>query len=164
MAHQPIQFGSSGGGGRSGGSSGGGNKDSDDFGEVVEPLPAGLRPTALDLKKDVALTVTWSDGRVSVYPVEYLRRKSPSAEAKAFREEQEKNPLMVLPSSASGGGSDQPFRADNAELVGHYALRIEFSDGHRTGLYTWAYLREIDPGREIAKNTSNDSTASTDRE
>lgn len=158
MAHQPIQFGHSGGksgkksGEKSGGDSGGGRKDSDDFGEIVEPLPPGLRPTAIDLKKDTALTVTWSDGRVSVYPVGYLRRKSPSAEAKAFREEQAKNPLMVLPPSASGGGggSDKPFTAENAELVGNYALRVEFSDGHRTGLYTWAYLREIDPGRPSA--------------
>lgn len=139
MAHQPIQF----------GPADGGHKDSDDFGEVVEPLPAGLRPTALDLKKDVALTVTWSDGRVSVYPVGYLRRKSPSAEAKAFREEQAKNPLMVLPASAAGSGSGEPFRAESAELIGNYALRIEFSDGHRTGLYTWAYLREIDPDRPL---------------
>lgn len=34
----------------------------------------------------------------------------------------------------------------SAELVGNYALRIAFSDGHRTGIYSWRYLREIDPG------------------
>ncbi|MEM9914978.1 MAG: DUF971 domain-containing protein [Planctomycetota bacterium] len=137
MAHQPIQFGPP--------EDRGAVKGSDDFGEVVEPLPPGLRPTALDLKKDTALTVTWSDGRVSVYPVGYLRRHSPSAEAKAFREKQAQNPLTVLPTS--GKDVTQPFRAETAELVGNYALRIEFSDGHRTGLYTWAYLREIDPDR-----------------
>ena len=27
--------------------------------------------------------------------------------------------------------------------VGHYAVRIVFDDGHDTGLYTWAYLREL---------------------
>ena len=32
-----------------------------------------------------------------------------------------------------------------AELVGNYALRINFSDGHSTGIYSWDYLREIDP-------------------
>ncbi|MEM1109780.1 MAG: DUF971 domain-containing protein [Planctomycetota bacterium] len=135
MAHQPIQF----------GPSGDGHKGSDDFGEVVTPLPPGIRPTALDLKKEEALTVTWSDGRLSVYPVGYLRRHSPSAEAKALREAQAKNPLTVLPASAAKVDNDRPFHAENAELIGNYALRIEFSDGHRTGLYTWAYLREIDP-------------------
>jgi len=29
------------------------------------------------------------------------------------------------------------------EAVGHYALRIRFSDGHDTGIYTWRYLREL---------------------
>jgi DUF971 family protein len=30
-------------------------------------------------------------------------------------------------------------------MVGNYAIRIRFSDGHDTGIYSWAYLREIDP-------------------
>lgn len=98
-------------------------------------------PSDLDLQRDKGLTVTWADGATSFYPVSYLRRMSPSAEARELREQMEKNPLTVLPDSASGG----PLRADDAELVGNYALRIIFSDGHKTGLYTWSYLRQIDP-------------------
>ena len=30
-----------------------------------------------------------------------------------------------------------------ADPVGRYAVRIHFSDGHSSGLYTWAYLREL---------------------
>ncbi|MGA0174271.1 MAG: gamma-butyrobetaine hydroxylase-like domain-containing protein, partial [Phycisphaerales bacterium] len=56
-------------------------------------------------------------------------------------EELARNPLTVLP---SGGGD--PLEATSAELVGQYAVRIGFSDGHSTGIYSWAYLREIDPG------------------
>lgn len=29
------------------------------------------------------------------------------------------------------------------ELVGNYAMKIHWSDGHRTGIYTWDYLRRI---------------------
>ena len=29
------------------------------------------------------------------------------------------------------------------EPVGNYAVRIVFDDGHDTGLYSWAYLREL---------------------
>jgi DUF971 family protein len=39
---------------------------------------------------------------------------------------------------------DGPITANGAELVGNYALRIQWSDGHDTGLYTWKYLRELD--------------------
>ncbi len=103
------------------------------------------QPTKLDLKKDEALTVTWSDGRVSRYPIAYLRKLSPSADARALREEMDRNPLTVLPASAATSG---PLTATGAELVGNYAIKITFSDGHDTGIYSWRYLREIDPERE----------------
>ena len=32
------------------------------------------------------------------------------------------------------------------EPIGHYAIKPVFSDGHDSGIYTWAYLREL--GRE----------------
>lgn len=99
-------------------------------------------PVRLDVKRDRGLTVEWPDGATSYYSVAYLRRFSPSAEARALREEMERNPLTVLPSGAGRGG---PLTIVDAELVGNYALRIRFSDGHHTGIYSWAYLREIDP-------------------
>jgi DUF971 family protein len=30
-----------------------------------------------------------------------------------------------------------------AEPTGQYALRLIFDDGHDSGLYTWAYLKEL---------------------
>ncbi len=102
----------------------------------------GLTPTRIDLKKDEALTITWSDGSVTVYPIAYLRKMSPSADARELREQMEHNPLTVLPASATHEG---PIVAESAELVGRYALRIRFSDGHDTGIYSWSYLQEIAP-------------------
>lgn len=104
---------------------------------MADPTPT---PTAIDLDRQRGLTIAWSDGRRSHYPVGLLRRLSPSADAREVRTQLSRNPLTVLPSSGSG-----PLMATGAELVGNYALRIAFSDGHRTGLYSWAYLREIDP-------------------
>lgn len=102
-------------------------------------------PTRIDLKKDRGLTVEWADGTSSYYSLAYLRRMSPSAEARALRDELARNPLAVLPAS---GGRDQPLTAEAAELVGQYAIRIRFSDGHDTGIYSWQYLREIDPASQ----------------
>lgn len=101
-------------------------------------------PKHIDLKKDRGLTVEWADGTSSYFSVAYLRKMSPSAEARQFREEQASNPLAVLPASVLRGGG-KALTAEAAELVGNYALRVRFSDGHHTGLYSWAYLREIDP-------------------
>ena len=102
-------------------------------------------PIHLDLDRSKGLTVQWSEGAESFYPIEYLRRMSPSADARTLREEMARNPLAVVPA-----GSSEPLTALGAELVGNYALRIRFSDGHDTGLFSWDYLREIDPARTPA--------------
>ncbi|GAB5497014.1 MAG: DUF971 domain-containing protein [Phycisphaerales bacterium] len=99
-------------------------------------------PQEIDLKKDKGLTVQWHDGSVSYYSIAYLRKMSPSADMRQLRDEMKKNPLTVLP---AGAGSNEPVVARGAELVGNYAIRIRFSDGHDTGIYSWAYLRSIDP-------------------
>lgn len=101
---------------------------------------SGLPPKRLDLKKDRGLTVEWADGSTSYFSIALLRRMSPSAEARDLREKLAANPLTVLPTS----GRDGPLTAE-AELVGNYALRLKFSDGHSSGIYSWEYLRSLDP-------------------
>jgi len=117
----------------------------------------GATPEHLDLRKDTGLAVTWSDGRSSFYPIGYLRRMSPSAEMRELRKAMKTNPLTVLPDGAGSGG----VTALGAELVGNYAIKIRFSDGHETGIYSWSYLREIDPRRARAgEMTESDRGAS----
>ena len=65
---------------------------------------------------------------------------SPSADSKQMREELEQNPLAILPST-----STDSVIIENAEIVGNYAIRLIFSDGHSTGIYTWEYLRSLAP-------------------
>ena len=107
-----------------------------------------MQPTSIDLKKDRGLTILWGDGVSSYYSIRYLRRHSPSAEMRQIRDEMGKNPLTVLPA----GVGDADIVATDAQLVGNYAIRVEFSDGHRTGIYSWEYLRRIDPGEQPPAN------------
>ena len=100
-----------------------------------------MQPTHLDLERERGLTIVWQDGSTVFYPIPWLRRMSPSADAKTLREQMAANPLTVLPQARSSG----PLTALSAELVGRYAIRIRFSDGHDTGIYSWRYLREIVP-------------------
>lgn len=100
-------------------------------------------PVHLDLKKDRGLTIEWADGVHSYYTIAYLRRMSPSADMKMLRDEIQQNPLAIL--NPRGESTTRQLTAASAEMVGNYALRITFSDGHATGIYSWAYLREIDP-------------------
>ena len=109
----------------------------------------GINPEHLDLKKDHGLTVRWSDGVESFFPIAYLRKMSPSAEMRELRKQMNTNPLTILP---DGMASSKPIVATDAEMVGNYAIKIIFSDGHATGLYSWTYLREIDTNNDSIKN------------
>ena len=99
-------------------------------------------PVRLNLKKDEKLEIEWQDGRTCVYSISYLRSMCPCAQCKVAREEQQqrKSRLNVLP-----GNYSQPLSALSAELVGNYAIRIDWSDQHGSGIYSFAYLREICP-------------------
>lgn len=98
-------------------------------------------PAHLDLDRQRGLTIEWTDGTRSFYPIDYLRQMSPSADARELREQMSSNPLAVLPAALANSGA---VTALDAELVGHYAIRIRFSDGHDTGIYSWQYLKEIE--------------------
>jgi DUF971 family protein len=105
-----------------------------------------MQPRHIDLKKDRGLTIEWTDGTTSYYSIAYLRKMSPSAEMRELREKLDRNPLTVLP--AAMANRTGPLVAESAELVGNYALKIHFSDGHQTGIYSWEYLRSIDPAAQ----------------
>ena len=101
-----------------------------------------ITPIRLDLKKTEKLDIDWQDGLHSVYPLSYLRTMCPCALCRTVREETKakKSLLNILP-----GNFADPLTALSAELVGNYALQIEWSDKHGSGIYSFQYLREISP-------------------
>lgn len=80
------------------------------------------------------MVVTWEEGHTSHYPNRLLRLACRCA---GCREEMtdralldpEAVPADVYPASI--------------ELVGNYAIRIRWTDGHDTGIYTYEYLLSL---------------------
>ena len=106
-------------------------------------MSSSTTPRKLDLKREIALTIEWADGQTCVYPISLLRTMCPCAMCRTVREgeaNKKKTSLSILP-----GNFSAPLSATSAELVGNYALRIDWSDGHATGIYSFQYLREICP-------------------
>lgn len=100
-------------------------------------------PIRLNLKKEEKLEIEWQDGTRSVYPIAMLRAMCPCALCKQVRENEstkKKTSLTILP-----GNYSNPIAVVDAELVGNYALRLEWSDNHGSGIYSYQYLREISP-------------------
>lgn len=91
------------------------------------------RPTELRLRRaSRTLEVDWEDGSRSVLPAEYLRVESPSAEVQGHGPRERK---WVAGKRAVGLSAAEP--------IGHYAVRLRFTDGHDTGIYSWALLHQL---------------------
>lgn len=101
-------------------------------------------PSKLDLKKDKGLTIVWSDGMTSTLDLATLRSSCPCATCKEARAESQKKKslLTVLP-----GNYSEDLKIAGAELVGNYALKLTWTDGHDTGIYSFAFLRELGEGQ-----------------
>jgi len=78
------------------------------------------------------LVITWNDGYVSRYAYRLLRQRCPCAMCV-----HEWTGASLL--DAARVPAD--IRPKQIAQVGAYALRITWSDGHATGLYTFAFLR-----------------------
>ena len=63
---------------------------------------------------------------------EFLRVYSPSAEVRGHGHGQE---VLQL--------DKEDVNINGIEPVGNYAVKLKFTDGHDTGLYTWEYLYEL---------------------
>jgi DUF971 family protein len=91
------------------------------------------RPTEITLhQKSGVLDIAFDDGKSFSLPVEYLRVYSPSAEVRGHGPGQE-----VLQVGKRNVG------VSRVEPVGVYAVKLVFSDGHDTGIYSWDYLYEL---------------------
>ena len=91
------------------------------------------QPTEITLHQaSRILEVAFADGERFRLPCELLRVCSPSAEVRGHGPGQEV--LQV-------GKRHVEIKA--IEPVGSYAVRLVFSDGHDTGLYSWEYLHHL---------------------
>lgn len=93
------------------------------------------KPRPTDIKLHQAsrlLEIKFDDHTECMLSCEFLRVYSPSAEVKGHGPGQE-----VLQT-----GKEQ-VNISQIEAVGNYAVKLVFSDGHDTGLYSWDYLYDL---------------------
>ncbi|MFA6040357.1 MAG: DUF971 domain-containing protein [Methylophilus sp.] len=92
-------------------------------------------PQPIDIKLHQAsrlLEIKFNNQTECMISCEFLRVYSPSAEVRGHGAGREV--LQV-------GKEDVNITA--IEPIGHYAIKLTFSDGHDTGLYSWDYLYEL---------------------
>ncbi|MCK5893585.1 MAG: DUF971 domain-containing protein [Endozoicomonadaceae bacterium] len=83
-------------------------------------------------RKSGLLELFYGDGNHLALNAEFLRVYSPSAEVRGHGVGQE-----VLQTGKKN------VKFTGAEVVGNYAIKLIFDDGHDSGLYTWEYLYDL---------------------
>jgi DUF971 family protein len=85
-----------------------------------------------------ALEIAWEDGARTRLPGAVLRWACPCAECRG----EAGSPGRL--DAVRELGEDE-LRLTDVALIGQYALQIAFASGHGTGIYTFRYLRQLQP-------------------
>ncbi|MET0207893.1 MAG: DUF971 domain-containing protein [Burkholderiaceae bacterium] len=101
--------------------------------DASTPLPTDI----VVHQQSRVLELAFNDGARFRIPFELMRVCSPSAEVQGHGPGQE---------TLQTGKREVLITA--LQQVGHYALQPLFSDGHESGLYTWAYLYQLGRDQE----------------
>ena len=106
-------------------------------------------PEHIAISKSKGIKIDWKDGHHSEYGLTYLRDKCPCAQCTGAHgtpprepQEQSNSPFQMF----------QPaLKMLAVEPVGNYAIRINWSDGHSSGIYSYDHFREICQCEECKK-------------
>jgi DUF971 family protein len=106
-------------------------------------------PEHIAISKSKGIKIDWKDGHRSEYELQYLRDKCPCAGCTGAHgtpprppggeEAQSSNPFQMYKPAMKMLG---------VEAVGNYAIRINWSDGHNAGIYSYEHFRRICPCAE----------------
>jgi DUF971 family protein len=128
----------------------------------LTPSPIDVRKKPTDVKVHVTsragVDIIWADGHESHYDFAYLREQCPCAICDDLRQKKDQQKNQDLPTPAPNLHSAElpMFKprpgARAAKTVGHYALQIDFTDGHSAGIFSYDYLRTICPCPQCASS------------
>ncbi|MBF0270942.1 MAG: DUF971 domain-containing protein [Magnetococcales bacterium] len=95
-------------------------------------------PTEIRQKRaERVVEIAWDTGEQFRYTMEYLRVRCPCAKCAGH-----------TPEEAQLVDGMQDVTITSIVPVGHYAIKIAFSDGHDSGLYAWETLFELGANQE----------------
>ena len=93
-------------------------------------------PVEIRKRGGASLKITWADGHAGEYGAVYLRGHCPCAQCvDEMTGERRVGPLQIVPD----------VELVKVSPVGNYAVQLDWSDGHRTGIYSFDYLRSLCP-------------------
>jgi len=117
-------------------------------------MTVSMDPEHIAISKSKGIKIDWKDGHASDYPLGYLRDECPCANCTGAHG----TPPQRSNYAQTGSSPFQMFKPSlkmlSIEPVGSYAIRISWSDGHSTGIYSWEHFRRICPCAECKAGRS----------
>lgn len=98
-----------------------------------------IAPTDIQLIGN-EVAIKWADGAETYITSPALRANSPSAAAKGEPD------LFGRIHGAEGRRDFSTVTVTGWQVIGNYAVRFDFSDGHNSGLYSYELLRQLSEG------------------
>ena len=111
-------------------------------------MPA--EPEHLAISKSKGIKIDWKDGHRSEYTLAYLRDECPCATCTGAHGTEPQKSDYSKPAPSPFQMYKPTLKMLHIEPVGNYAVRIEWSDGHNTGIYSFDHLRKICPCQSCA--------------
>ena len=103
-------------------------------------------PEHIAISKSKGIKIDWKDGHTSSYELTYLREQCPCATCTGAHG----TPPTTKPAPSLFPMYEPTLKMVDVESVGNYAIRIVWSDGHSTGIYSFEHFRHICPCQQCA--------------
>ena len=103
-------------------------------------------PEHIAISKSKGIKIDWQDGHRSEYSLAYLRDECPCASCTGAHGTEPQKSNYSAPASKDPFQMYKPaIKMLHVEEVGLYAIKIDWNDGHNTGIYSFDHLRQICP-------------------
>ena len=98
-------------------------------------------PEHIAISKSKGIKIDWKDGHHSDYELQFLRDKCPCATCTGAHGTPPRQP--EAPNANPFQLYKPVLKMLGVEQMGNYAIRINWSDGHNTGIYSYDHFRKI---------------------
>ena len=102
-------------------------------------------PEHIAVSKSKGIQIDWKDGHHSDYAAAYLRDECPCATCSGAHGTTPERSNYSAPPANPLQMYKPALKMLQIEPVGNYAIRIQWNDGHNTGIYSFEHLRDICP-------------------
>jgi len=102
-------------------------------------------PKHIAVSKSKGVRIEWQDDATSEFDLRYLRDHCPCAACTGSHGTPPLNEQQAAQAADPFRMYQPALTIEAVEPVGNYAIKIRWSDGHDSGIYTWEHLRAITP-------------------